>query len=74
MTKRRDLVRLLIQAGFEPSGGTNHECFRHPDGRVAYVPRHREIGEALAMKIKREAGLPLLRVVDDSRRNHGTHL
>lgn len=43
MTKRRDLVRLLVRNGFAPDDGTKHERFSHPDGREVSVPRHREI-------------------------------
>lgn len=57
MTKRRDLVRLLVRNGFAPDGGTKHERFLHPDGRKATVPRHREIPDEMAEKIKREVGI-----------------
>lgn len=57
MTKRRDVVKRLLDAGFVSQGGTNHEKFVHPDGRVTVVPRHREIGEATARSIYRQAGL-----------------
>ena len=50
MTKRRDLVRLLLRNGFTPDGGTKHERFSHPDGRKATVPRHREIPDEMAEK------------------------
>lgn len=57
MTKRRDLERLLKANGFVSCGGTNHEKFVHPDGRVAIVPRHKEIANQMAKIILKEAGL-----------------
>ncbi|RHS40817.1 type II toxin-antitoxin system HicA family toxin [Collinsella sp. AF08-23] len=57
MTKRREVVRFLERHGFESRGGTNHEKFVHPDGRVAIVPRHREIKDRMFEIIKRQAGL-----------------
>lgn len=57
MTKRRDVVRLLQRSGFISEGGTNHELFRHPDGRTTVVPYHREIKDLMFKIIKRQAGL-----------------
>lgn len=57
MAKRRDLVRELERSGFASQGGTKHEKFVHPDGRVAIVPRHAEISDSLAKSILRQAGL-----------------
>lgn len=57
MTKRRDLVKELMKAGFAPDGGTNHEIFKHPDGRKICVPRHRELKENLVKGIRKQAGL-----------------
>ena len=59
MTKRRDLVRELENAGFVQvkSGKTaDHDKFQR-DGRSIAVPRHREIKDLLADKIRKEAGL-----------------
>lgn len=56
MTKRRDLVRELLEAGFVSVGGTNHEVFVKPGFRTV-VPRHREIPEPTARRIRKEAGL-----------------
>lgn len=53
MTKRKDLVGELERAGCVSRGGTNHEKFLCPNGRVTYVPRHREIGESLADEIRK---------------------
>ncbi len=57
MTKRRDLVRLLMRNGFAPDGGTKHERFSHPDGREVSVPRHREIRALTARLILAQAGI-----------------
>lgn len=57
MTKRRDVVRLLEAHGFVSEGGTKHETFVHPDGRMTRVPRHREVDEGLFRLIKKQAGL-----------------
>ena len=54
--KRRELVRILLQAGFMPCGGTKHEWFVKGDARVL-VKRHREIEDASAKRILRQAGL-----------------
>lgn len=54
--KRRDLVKLLLNAGYREDGGTNHEHFVK-DGKTITVPRHREILETTAKKILRQAGL-----------------
>lgn len=54
--KRRDLVRLLLDAGFTSRGGTKHEMFVKGATRVL-VKRHREIDDDTARKILREAGL-----------------
>ena len=56
MTKRRDLVKQLEQAGFWSCGGTNHEHFTNGTVSVL-IKRHREIPDAIAAKILREAGL-----------------
>lgn len=56
MVKRRDLVKELEDAGFASHGGTNHEVFKKPGYRTV-VPRHREIGEAMAREIRKQAGL-----------------
>jgi len=56
MTKRKDLVRELVRAGYREVGGTKHGKFRC--GRITVVvPRHSEIKDQLADAIRREAGL-----------------
>ena len=56
MVKRRDLVRELLDAGFESQGGRNHEMFTK-EGFATVVPRHREIKESTANQIRKQAGL-----------------
>ena len=56
MTKRRIVVKLLLDNGFWSIGGTNHEIFIKPGFRVQ-VKRHREIEDEVFERIKREAGL-----------------
>ena len=54
--KRRELVRKLLEAGYESDGGTKHEHFRK--GKVTVmVPRHREIPDQMARVILRQAGI-----------------
>lgn len=65
MTKRQVIVRRLERAGFVNAGGGSHDKFVHPDGRRALVPRHREIKNALAAIILRQAG-----VVDERSSKH----
>ena len=57
--KRRDLIRQLEQAGciFVRPGG-KHDVYKNPaTGAWSTVPRHTEIKEGLARKIKKELGL-----------------
>ena len=54
--KRRLLVKELLNAGFEPDGGTNHEHFRK-GSKTVMVPRHREITDQMAKVILRQAGI-----------------
>ena len=56
MTKRRDLVKALEDAGYMSDGGANHEKFKK-DGVVVLLPRHREIPDETAKRILRQAGI-----------------
>lgn len=56
MTKRRDLVKEILDAGLKSIGGTNHEIFVKPGFRTS-VPYHREINEKLADEIRKQAGI-----------------
>lgn len=54
--QRRELVNILLAAGFRSIGGTKHEKFTN--GRVVLpVKRHKEIEDQAAKKILRQAGL-----------------
>lgn len=57
MVKRKEVVKLFKDNGFELKGGTNHDKLVHPDGRWAVVSRHAEIGNRLFEEMKKEAGL-----------------
>ena len=49
--KRRDLIRLLEQAGFRLlRNGASHDVYVRGD-KIKIVPRHREINEKLAKDI-----------------------
>lgn len=57
MTKRRDLERELVQAGWvRLKGGRSHDKFRK-GSRTVMVPRHSVIADQMANVIRREAGL-----------------
>ena len=56
VTKRKDLVRELLRAGFKEVKGAKHGKFRCGCITVV-VPRHSEIKDQLADAIRREAGL-----------------
>lgn len=56
MTKRRVLVKELLDAGFSSVGGKRHEVFVKPGFRTE-VPRHREIKDQMADIIRKQAGL-----------------
>ena len=64
ITKRRDVVRLLEDNGFISQGGSKHELFVHPDGRMTRVARHREIADEMFKIIKKQAGLLIERSID----------
>ena len=56
MTKRRVLIRELLDDGWTMSEGANHTKFRKGNKTVV-VPRHNEIKESTADAIRRQAGL-----------------
>ena len=60
MTKKRDLERRLLLAGWTCVGGLNqgskHDKWRKGN-RTVMVPRHREIPDRMAKAILKEAGL-----------------
>ena len=54
--QRRELVRILREAGFVSKGGAKHEAFTNGSVTVR-VKRHREIDDQIAKRILRQAGL-----------------
>ncbi|MDQ3573314.1 MAG: type II toxin-antitoxin system HicA family toxin [Actinomycetota bacterium] len=53
-----EVVRALGRAGFEQvSQRGSHVKVRHPDGRMAIVPLHRELAPGTLRSILRQAGL-----------------
>lgn len=56
MVKRKEVVKLFKDIGFELKGGTNHDKLVHPDGRWAVVSRHAEIGNRLFEEMKKGGG------------------
>ncbi|MEG0050331.1 MAG: type II toxin-antitoxin system HicA family toxin [Clostridia bacterium] len=54
--QRRELVKMLLYAGFWSKGGTKHERFTN--GKITVqVKRHREIEDETAKRILKQAGL-----------------
>lgn len=57
--KKADLEKKIAKLAkandvtFEPAGGTKHDKYKF-NGVVIMIPRHREIGEALASKILKD--------------------
>lgn len=58
MTKKRDLERELILAGWVKLKGVGsaHDKFRK-GSKVIVVPRHRELNDITAEAIRKEAGI-----------------
>jgi predicted RNA binding protein YcfA (HicA-like mRNA interferase family) len=53
-----EVVRALGRGGFEQvSQRGSHVKVRHPDGRMAIVPLHRELATGTLRSILRQAGL-----------------
>lgn len=59
MTKKRELERELIQAGWVKKAKKrgSHDKFEKPGMRSISVPRSREIKDRTAEEIRKEAGL-----------------
>lgn len=61
----REVVRALEAAGFEhTSTKGSHAKLRHPDGRVAIVPLHRELARGTLGSILRQAGMTSAQFID----------
>jgi predicted RNA binding protein YcfA (HicA-like mRNA interferase family) len=53
-----EIVRALERTGFETRGQRgSHRNLRHPDGRVAIVPMHRELAPGTLRSILKQSGL-----------------
>ena len=59
MTKRRDLVKELTDAGWvmQSHKRADHDKFVKPGKRSIAVPRHRELKDITADEIRKQAGL-----------------
>lgn len=56
----RELTNILEQAGFKATEGARHTKWKHPDGRVTVIHRHKgDIPRGTLKAIFREAGLPM---------------
>jgi len=57
--KRRDLIKILKQAGWTITPGAKHDMAKHKDkpGIKIPIPRHTEINNYTAEAILKEAGL-----------------
>ena len=57
--KRRDLVKMLEQAGWTITEGAKHDMAKHKDkpGIKIPIPRHTEVDNYTAKGILKEAGL-----------------
>lgn len=55
--KRRDLVKLLENAGYTFDRNNGHSIYEKIDRPPIQIPNHREINEKLAKKILKDAGL-----------------
>lgn len=57
--KRKDLIRLLEQAGWIFSPGAKHDMAKHPNypGIKIPIPRHTEINDYTPASILKTAGL-----------------
>lgn len=57
MTKRKDLIKILVAHGFSLCGGTNHDKFKNGEGLTTFVPRHKEIDYNTCVGILKEVGI-----------------
>ena len=55
--KRRDLIKMLEDAGFRFMRNHGHSIYKKSGSRIVEVPNHREINEITADRILRDAGL-----------------
>lgn len=52
--KRRDILRIVMNAGFELEEGGRHTKVLENGKLITEIPRHNEIGEILAKKILKD--------------------
>lgn len=50
-TKTKDLVKELLEAGFEKNRVTSHVIYRHPNGQIAILSRQSEVSPGVVRKI-----------------------
>ncbi len=55
--KRRDLIKLLKDAGYRQVRVGSHAIFERPGSRPVQVPNHRELNEQTAKQILKVAGI-----------------
>ncbi|SJM61035.1 type II toxin-antitoxin system HicA family toxin [Agrococcus casei] len=56
-TKRKEVEQFLTKEGFASKGTRGpHEKFRHEDGRVLALPRHRVISPGVLRDIEKVVG------------------
>lgn len=55
--KQRDLIKQLLEAGYQFERKGRHLIYAKPGGRVIEVPDHREVNEMLARQILKDAGI-----------------
>lgn len=53
--KKRDLEKAVRANGAKPGKGSNHDKWYSKNGYMFTIPRHKEIGEALAKLIIRQS-------------------
>ena len=49
--KKKDLEKIVRANGAKPGKGSNHDKWYSKNGYMFTIPRHKEIGEALAKRI-----------------------
>ena len=55
--KQRDLVRLLLDAGYQFKRKGDHLIYAKPGCDPVQIPDHREVHEMLARQILKDAGI-----------------
>lgn len=56
----REVVEKLLAAGFIEYPSRKHRTFKHPDGRITRVPRHKgDLRKGTLQAIQRQTGIDL---------------